>query len=217
MYQIYSLHHKDKMLYVGYTKDMQKRFSRHISKSNPVRLVREYMDTHGRNRSDYRMELLETVPSTDLGIVEAVEHSYVDMFSPPCNANKTGGSGLDKGDPNHPMKRPEVAAKVAAAKTGENNPMKRPEVAAKVSAARKGVPKPWMQGENHHQARKDVWDQSEKICELYKVQLMSPSEIAKMLNTSKGTINRILLHCGVPIRSLSEAQKIRQAKRNKTD
>lgn len=37
----------------------------------------------------------------------------------------------------NPAKRPEVAAKIAAAKTGDLNPAKRPDVKAKISAARR--------------------------------------------------------------------------------
>jgi len=52
---------------------------------------------------------------------------------------------------NNPMKRPEVAAKVAAKISGENHPMKRPEVVAKISG--KNHP---MYGKHHTEKTKQL-------------------------------------------------------------
>jgi len=63
---------------------------------------------------------------------------------------------LKLGD-NHPMKRPEVAAKAAAARKnkgcGNRNPMKRPEVVARVAAANRGQKHPSVVGKNNPMKR----------------------------------------------------------------
>lgn len=200
MYKIYALYHKDTLLYVGYTKDMKQRFDTHICKSSHNRLVREYMDTHGRDRSEYRMELLETVPSTDLGIVEAVEHSYVDMFCPPCNANDTGQAGAPKGVP----LSEEAKQKMSAAKKGV--PLSE-ETKQKISAALTGVPKPWQRGvplseetkaklsaakkgENNHSYRHDLRKKASEIVEWSYT--MSYAAIGRMFNASAPTIKKVI-------------------------
>jgi len=62
---------------------------------------------------------------------------------------------IELGD-NHPMKRPEARARQAAAWRGTNNPMKRPEVAAKMAAAKRGKKRPDITGDRHFMKRPEV-------------------------------------------------------------
>ena len=117
MFKIYALYHNDTLIYVGKTKrTLKKRLSFHFTPSSDNRLVREYMDEHGRNRSDYKIEQLDSCYLEYPEVAKDIERSYVQWLKPPCNATPDGQGGFQKGE-NHPMKDSEVAAK-AGAKSG---------------------------------------------------------------------------------------------------
>ena len=172
MFKIYALYHKEKLIYVGKTeRTLKQRLDSHFKSSSTCQMVREYMDEHGRNKSEYRMEQLDTCSLEYPEVAEDIERSYVQWLKPTCNATPDGdGHRFQKGDP--------------------NNPMKDPAVGAKVSASQKGVPRPYIQGEKHGQYRHDLREKADQIVELHRT--MSYSAIGRMFNASPTTIKKVI-------------------------
>ena len=103
-YVIYALKHDDKPIYVGCTtQPLKDRLRDHRKNSNKSRLVRGYMDEHGR--SAITIEPLSQ--HSDKAVAHSIETHYIQKWSPCCNGNSHGQDGVDK-------HTPETRAKMSA-------------------------------------------------------------------------------------------------------
>lgn len=202
MYTIYALEHHDAIIYVGCTKrTLQQRFREHFTPTSNNRLVREYLDTHGREKNDYSIQTLLYHDCPDN--VKKIEAYFVQYFKPSCNYTKTGQGGYRKSDPrisgdNALMKNPEVIAKVSAALTGEKNPNygrtgeKNPFFGKKHTTESRSKMSASLKGRTAHNRYNHVWDNSHEIARLHKTGKWTYRQLAKKFSCGKSTIHKVL-------------------------
>ena len=133
-YTVYALKHSDKPIYIGCTTSpLKHRLSQHLNPSNRCRLVREYMDDHGRDT--ITIEPFETISIEFPDVAKDVESAYVRWLNPICNATPDGQGSVEK-------HTPETLAKMSAAVSGERHPnygkTLSPETRAKIAKSRTG-------------------------------------------------------------------------------
>ena len=179
-YVIYALKHADTPIYVGCTTNLKKRLSYHLHPSTTCRLVREYMDEHGRNKMDYSMYPLSQ--HSDKTVAETIEAHYVQKFTPCCNLTS---DGIGRSD-NRGEKNPMYGKKHSA------------ETRAKISKA--GIGRSALRGERHPSYgkpapnRHPVWEHADEIVRLYNEEGLSQLAIAEKFDCGRNPIQSILKH-----------------------
>lgn len=188
MFTIYGLYHHDTLLYVGCTKrPLSARMANHFTQSSGNRLVREYLDNHGRDKNNYSMQTLDTCR---LGCPEAsrdIEKSYVQWLNPPCNCNNHGGKGWVKGK----KFTPEHRQKMSYSRKGRKFTS---EHCAKISAGQSGS-KNHRHGKPAHN-RHPAWKHADEIVRLFNTGEWTQKELGRKFGCSRDPIRNIIKSAG---------------------
>ena len=166
MFKIYELVHSSRSIYVGCTRQtLKERYRQHKRQNSTNRLVREFIDQHGRGCLEIKVLAITNCDKT----AQCLEQSYIRSLRTHhldggCNYTSTGRIGY--GDEN-PSKKPEVRKKISESVSklnlfGQNNPFwgrtHTPEVRAKLSKHHKGRISNFKGKTQSPEARKKIGD-----------------------------------------------------------
>ena len=224
--------------YIGMSTDINRRSKVHFR--HPKNAIGDAIKKYGEQA--FVVEILELCPEHLLNDRECHWISAMDCRSPNGYNLLSGGSN-DRHSIESRLRMSKIHTgkklskktkrKVSLVTRGSNNGnygrKHTAEARQKISKSRVGKPS-WNKGKNfsvetkaimsqsarkRSTARPDVWKQSHVICKLY-LQGDSVHSLAKKLNTTDLTIKRLLIDNKIPIRTLSESQKLMGLKRRES-